>query len=183
MYYNMYVWLTLGPSTGTGTLLMRFEASKGGLAWGGVVVGGACVVMGKTDPNWNINTQITHDWPTHIYIHISPFYFYFWTVQIGDMRMYMVVGKLRLCSCGRIFEWKKVQLYMSPVIKYVCQYANVCKVLRFLIVWLHVRWMFWTSGCSVLFSLATRTTDLIGKCARRIWRLEYFRTKEKDEIK
>lgn len=47
--------LTLGPSTGTGFVLIRLEASKGGFTDCGVVVGGGCVVIGRRPPNWKEN--------------------------------------------------------------------------------------------------------------------------------
>jgi hypothetical protein len=43
--------LTLGPSTGTGFVLIRLEASKGGFTDCGVVVGGGCVVIGRRPPS------------------------------------------------------------------------------------------------------------------------------------
>jgi len=43
--------LTPVPSAFTGIWLIKFDASKGGFAGGGAVVGGAGVVMGKSDPS------------------------------------------------------------------------------------------------------------------------------------
>jgi hypothetical protein len=43
--------LTLGPSTGTGFVLIRLEASKGGFTDCGVVVGGGWVVIGRRPPS------------------------------------------------------------------------------------------------------------------------------------
>jgi hypothetical protein len=45
------VLLTLGPSTGIGLVLIRLEASNGGFTDCGVVVGGGCVVIGKSPPS------------------------------------------------------------------------------------------------------------------------------------
>lgn len=39
------------PSAFTGIWLIKLDASKGGFAGGGAVVGGAGVVIGKSDPS------------------------------------------------------------------------------------------------------------------------------------
>lgn len=44
--------LTPVPSAFTGIWLIRLEASKGGFTGGGDVVGGAGVVIGKSEPNY-----------------------------------------------------------------------------------------------------------------------------------
>jgi hypothetical protein len=49
--YGKRLLLTLGPSTGIGLVLIRLEASNGGFADCGVVVGGGCVVIGRRPPN------------------------------------------------------------------------------------------------------------------------------------
>lgn len=54
IFFNEFkarVLLTLGPSTGIGLVLIRLEASNGGFTDCGVVVGGGCVVIGKSPPN------------------------------------------------------------------------------------------------------------------------------------
>lgn len=43
--------LTTGPSMGTGWLLIKLEASKGGRSFSVVVVGGGSVDIGTSDPN------------------------------------------------------------------------------------------------------------------------------------
>lgn len=50
--FKKYYVLTCETPAGLNTWLMRLLASKGGCSWGAIVVGGAGVVIGTSDPNY-----------------------------------------------------------------------------------------------------------------------------------
>lgn len=54
----MKIKLTPVPSAFIGIWLIRFDASNGGFAGGGTVVGGAGVVIGKREPSWKFLTNL-----------------------------------------------------------------------------------------------------------------------------